>query len=50
MQKETRKGRIALVYRKSLKDKWRCSWCSLTHEDFEKVVEHENREHAGRKE
>lgn len=39
-----------MVYRKSLGDKWRCSWCDFTHEDFEVVVEHENSGHGGRKE
>ena len=39
-----------MVYRNSLSDKWHCSWCDFEHEDFDRVVEHENREHAGRKE
>jgi hypothetical protein len=29
-----------------LGDKWHCSRCSFTHEDFEKVVGHENKEHG----
>lgn len=37
-----------MVYRKSLSDKWRCSWnCGFTHEDFAEVVKHENKEHGG---
>ena len=39
-----------MVYRERLADPWHCSWCDFTHEDFGKVVEHENEEHAGKKE
>lgn len=39
-----------MVYRNSLSVKGHCSWCDFTHEDFEKVVDHENREHGGKKE
>jgi len=39
-----------MVYRKSLTDKWCCSWdCGFTHEGVEKVIEHENKEHGGGK-
>ncbi len=36
-----------MVHRKKLTDPWHCSWCSYKHEDFAKVVEHENKEHCG---
>ena len=38
-----------MVYRERLADPWHCSWCDFTHDDFEKVVKHENSEHGGRK-
>ena len=38
-----------MVYRNKLTDPWHCSWCSYTNDDFGKVVEHEKREHGGRK-
>jgi len=37
-----------MVYRNSSSDKWHCSWCSFKHEDYEKVVEHENEEHGSK--
>jgi len=39
-----------MVYKKSRRDKWCCSWCSLAHEDYKVVIEHENNEHGGKKE
>ena len=45
-----RNDEIVLVYRKSLTDKWCCSWnCGFEHEDVEKVIEHENKEHGEKK-
>jgi len=42
---------IVLVYRKSLTGKWYCSWnCGFKHDDIEKVIEHEKKEHGGKKE
>jgi hypothetical protein len=39
-----------MVYRKSLDDKWHCSWnFGFMYEDFAKVVERENKEHCGAK-
>jgi hypothetical protein len=38
-----------LVYRLSLYDKWHCSWCYFTHEDYRAVIDHENSEHGGKK-
>lgn len=36
-----------MVYRKCLSDPWHCSWCNFKHEDYGKVVGHENEEHGG---
>ena len=44
-----KKGQV-MVYRERLADPWHCSWCSFKHKDYEKVIEHENNEHGGKKE
>ena len=39
-----------MVHRERLSDPWHCSWRNFTHKDYRKVVDHENSEHAGKKE
>jgi len=38
-----------MVYRKSVLEGWHCSFCGFTHDDPDVVIDHENREHGGKK-